>query len=207
MKIDDRFADQALPPGVGGARGHGVRAESWRAYNRSFFDALLVEKLLMLVLVGIIFVVVGFNTHHALRRAVLERREDIAVLKALGFPPRQLQYVFVAEGLVVGLAGAAGGHGARPARHREHQRRARRRGGGGERRAAGRRARSARRRGRGIRRVLADLPSTSWSVPARVLPREAIFVGFLAVFSCTFAAWAASRAVARFRPAEVLRHE
>ena len=44
-------------------------------------------------------------------------------------------------------------------------------------------------------------------VPSRVLPREAFFVAFLAVFSCTFAAYAASRAVSRFRPAEVLRHE
>ena len=44
-------------------------------------------------------------------------------------------------------------------------------------------------------------------VPSRVLPREAFFVAFLAIFSCTFAAYAASRAVSRFRPAEVLRHE
>jgi len=44
-------------------------------------------------------------------------------------------------------------------------------------------------------------------VPSRVLPREAFLVAFLAVFSCTFAAYAASRAVSRFRPAEVLRYE
>ncbi len=110
MKLDDRFADRRAVPGVAAAlAGTPYRVESWRAYNRSFFDALLVEKLLMLVLVGIIFVVVGFNTHHALRRAVLERREDIAVLKALGMPPRQLQRVFVVEGLVVGVAGTLAG--------------------------------------------------------------------------------------------------
>jgi lipoprotein-releasing system permease protein len=207
IKLDDRFADRRAMPGVAAAlAGTPYRAESWRAYNRSYFDALLVEKMLMLALVGIIFVVVGFNTHHALRRAVLERREDIAVLKALGVPPRQLQYVFVTEGLVVGLAGALAGTalgllvtanvnavlaGVEAAVN-------------------------------GVLGLVAALgpggtgagfavfsPTTFYlvEVPARVLPREALFVAFLAVFSCTFAAWAASRSVARFRPAEVLRHE
>jgi lipoprotein-releasing system permease protein len=207
VKLDDRFADRRAMPGVAAAfAGTPFRAESWRAYNRSFFDALLVEKLLMLALVGIIFVVVGFNTHHALRRAVLERREDIAVLKALGVPPRQLQYVFVTEGLVVGLAGALAGTGL------------------GLLLTANVNAVLA-----GVEAVVNAVlraatglvpgaagsgfavfsPTTFYllEVPARVLPREALFVAFLAVFSCTFAAWAASRSVSRFRPAEVLRHE
>jgi lipoprotein-releasing system permease protein len=207
IKLDDRFADRRAMPGVEAAlAGTPYRAESWRAYNRSFFDALLVEKLMMLVLVGIIFVVVGFNTHHALRRAVLERREDISVLKALGVPPRQLQYVFVAEGLVVGLAGALAGMalGLLVTANVNTV-------------LAGVEAVV-----NGVLRLVAALgagaadagfavfsPTTFYliEVPARVLPLEALFVAFLAVFSCTFAAWAASRSVARFRPAEVLRHE
>jgi lipoprotein-releasing system permease protein len=207
MKLDDRFADRRAVPGVTAAlAGTAYRVESWRAYNRSFFDALLVEKLLMLALVGIIFVVVGFNTHHALRRAVLERREDIAVLKALGMPPRQLQYVFVVEGLVVGVAGTLAGTalgllvtaninavlGAVEAAVGTVLGLVAAIGSGG---AAGGFA------------VFSPTTFYLLEVPARVLPREALFVGFLAIFSCTFAAWAASRSVFRFRPAEVLRHE
>jgi lipoprotein-releasing system permease protein len=206
IKLADRFADRRALPAVAAAlQGTGLAVESWRAYNRSFFDALLVEKLLMLALVGIIFVVVGFNTYHALRRAVLERTEDIAVLKALGVPPRQLQYVFVSEGLVVGLAGAIAGTalglllalningvfaGVETVVNAVLGLAARAVGGD----AGG----------------FAIFSPTSFylvEVPSRVLPREAFFVAFLAVFSCTFAAYAASRAVSRFRPAEVLRHE
>lgn len=206
IKLADRFADRRALPAVARAlRGTGLAAESWRSYNRSFFDALLVEKLLMLALVGIIFVVVGFNTYHALRRAVLERTEDIAVLKALGVPPRHLQGVFVAEGLVVGLAGALAGTalglllagningvfaGVETAVNALL--------------SLGARVFGA--EGAGF----AIFSPTSFylvEVPSRVLPREAFAVAFLAVFSCTFAAYAASRAVSRFRPAEVLRHE
>ncbi len=207
IKLVDRFADRQAMPGVAAAlAGTPYRAESWRAYNRSFFDALLVEKLMMLALVGIIFVVVGFNTHHALRRAVLERREDVSVLKALGVPPRQLQYVFVTEGLLVGLAGALAGTalgllvtanvntvlaGVEAAVNAVLRLVAALGTGGAE----------------GGFAVFSPATFYLVEVPARVLPREALFVAFLAVFSCTFAAWAASRSVFRFRPAEVLRNE
>jgi lipoprotein-releasing system permease protein len=206
IKLADRFADRRVLPAVERAlEGTGYTAESWRAYNRSFFDALLVEKLLMMALVGIIFVVVGFNTYHAMRRSVLERTEDIAVLKALGVPPRQLQEVFVSEGLVVGVAGSlagtalgllvAGNINAVFA---------------GVEAAVNAVLALVQRIGGGDGGGFAIFSPTSFylvEVPSRVLPREAFFVAFLAVFSCTFAAYAASRAVSRFRPAEVLRHE
>ena len=206
VKLADRFADRRVLPAVTRAlEGSGYAVESWRVYNRSFFDALLVEKLLMLALVGIIFVVVGFNTYHALRRAVLERTEDIAVLKALGVPPRQLQEVFVSEGLVVGLVGAIAGTalglllagninevfaGIEAVVNAVLGLVARI--GGGD---------------NGVFAIFSPMSFYLVKVPSRVLPREAFFVAFLAVFSCTFAAYAASRAVSRFRPAEVLRHE
>jgi len=206
IKLADRFADRRTMPAVELALdGTGYAAESWRSYNRSFFDALLVEKLLMLALVGIIFVVVGFHTYHAMRRSVLERTEDIAVLKALGVPPRQLQMVFVTEGLVVGAAGAVAGTalgllvagnvnavfaGVEAAVNAVLSLGARIVGGSG-----------------GGFAIFSPTSFYLVEVPARVLVREAFFVAFLAVFSCTFAAYAASRAVSRFRPAEVLRHE
>ncbi|MCX7028904.1 MAG: ABC transporter permease [Spirochaetes bacterium] len=206
VKLADRFADRRALPAVSAAlEGSGYAAESWRAYNRSFFDALLVEKLLMLALVGIIFVVVGFNTYHAQRRTVLERTEDIAVLKALGVPPRQLQYIFVSEGLVVGLAGAIAGTalGLLLAGNINAVF-------SGVEAVVNAALGLVSRIGGGDGTGFAIFSPTSFylvEVPSRVLPREAFFVAFLAIFSCTFAAYAASRAVSRFRPAEVLRHE
>ena len=61
----------------------------------------------MMVLIGLIFVVVGFNIYHGLRRAVRERFEEIGVLKALGATDGAVRSVFLAEGLAIGLAGSA----------------------------------------------------------------------------------------------------
>ena len=80
---------------------------SWRDYNRAFFGALRTEKLMMFILVGLIFIVVGVNIFQAQRRIVLERREEIGLLRALGGSSTAVRLVFVWDGFLLGLAGAA----------------------------------------------------------------------------------------------------
>jgi len=110
VKLQDRYADGAFAAGARGLlaeRGLEASAlETWRRYNRSFFGALKTEKTLMMLLVGLIFLVVGVNIHHAMRRAVAERMEDIALLKAVGGGAEELRSVFVLEGLAIGAGGA-----------------------------------------------------------------------------------------------------
>jgi lipoprotein-releasing system permease protein len=108
IKIRNRFRDREAAQEVRRALGAGdYRLESWREFNRAFFGALRMEKLTMMVLIGLIFVVVGFNIYHGLRRAVRERFEEIGVLKALGATDGAVRRIFLAEGLAIGLAGSA----------------------------------------------------------------------------------------------------
>ncbi|AEE16429.1 ABC transporter permease [Treponema brennaborense] len=86
-----------------------VQAESWRSYNRSFFGALRIEKNLLMMLVFLIFVVVGVNIFNGMRRMVYERREEIAILEALGGKKKHVQLIFILRGLLTGLAGALPG--------------------------------------------------------------------------------------------------
>jgi lipoprotein-releasing system permease protein len=211
IKIADRFADQAALREVSRLPGAGSwEVQSWRRYNRSFFDALFMEKLMMMLLVGLIFVVVGFNVYHSLRRAVLEKVEEIALLKALGVPPLQVQAVFMLEGLLIGLAGAGAGmtlgllvsvninavfdlvervvNGILAAVTALAAPLLPVPAGGGF-------------------SIFSPMYFYLTSVPSRVLPREAFLVVFLALLACVAAAGAASRAVSRNRPAEVLRNE
>jgi lipoprotein-releasing system permease protein len=211
VKIADRFADEAAVRAVSRLPGAGGwQVQSWRRYNRSFFDALFMEKLMMMLLVGLIFVVVGFNVYHSLRRTVFEKVEEIAVLKALGIPPLQVQAVFMLEGLLIGLAGAGAGmalgllvsaninmvftivekivNGLLAA-------------------GAALAAPLLPAGGGGGFSIFSPMYFYLTTVPSRVLPREAFLVVFLALLACVAAAWAASRAVSRNRPAEVLRNE
>ena len=165
---------------------------------------------MMMVLVGLIFIVVGFNVFHSLRRSVHEKMEEIAVLKAVGIPPGRIQAIFVLEGLIIGCAGALTGllPGLAIAVNINE---------------VFALVESAVNGLLEVVRFLALLfaqggTEGSFSifspayfylsqVPSRVFPQEAFLVCFFAVLACTGAAWAAARAAARFRPAEVLRYE
>jgi lipoprotein-releasing system permease protein len=211
VKIANRFDDARYLARIGALlKGTAYGVQSWRTYNRSFFDALFVEKLMMMVLVGIIFVVVGFNVYHSLRRSVFERMEEIAVLKAVGVPPRRIQLVFIVEGLFIGCTGGVAGLVAGLALSTNVS-------------GVFSAVEWVVNRLLGAARMLL-LPFSSseagggfaifsptyfylTKVPSHVFLQEAFLVAFFAVIACTGAAWAASRAVSRFRPSEVLRYE
>ncbi len=104
VKLEDRFRDRITARRVETLL-PGSTVETWREYNRAIFGALRLEKSMMMLLIGLIFVVVAVNIYQSLRRSVVERTEEIAVLKALGSTPLRLQTVFVLEGLWIGLLG------------------------------------------------------------------------------------------------------
>jgi lipoprotein-releasing system permease protein len=106
IKLTDRFSDIALADRIKSLAGAGdYRVTSWRELNKSYFGALLMEKVAMFFLVGLIFIVVGFNIFNSLRRIVYEKYEEIALLRAIGATPGAVRTIFVFEGLLIGLIG------------------------------------------------------------------------------------------------------
>ncbi len=85
------------------------RTEGWRDYNRAFFGALRVEKNILMLMVILIFIVVAVNIYNSMCRMIYERRQDIAVLSALGGRRGLVEAVFSAKGLATGLKGAVPG--------------------------------------------------------------------------------------------------
>jgi len=82
---------------------------SWREYNKSFFSALRIEKITMMFLIALIFIVIGVNIFNSIKRTVAEKLEDIAVLYAVGAPEKAVKGIFLAEGVIIGLAGGTAG--------------------------------------------------------------------------------------------------
>jgi lipoprotein-releasing system permease protein len=111
IKLKNRFHDQKALELVRRNLGELRQTEisSWRDYNRSFFGALRTEKLFMFLLVGLIFIVVGLNIYQAQRRAVLEHREEIGLLRAIGGGERAVRMIFVCDGAIIGFSGASAG--------------------------------------------------------------------------------------------------
>jgi len=199
IKLRDRYADRLALSRLKAAGLAPGAAQSWRDYNRAFFGALRMEKNVMMALVGLIFLVVGVNIFHAMRKTVFARMEDIAVLKAVGARASEVRRVFLLDGLAAGAGGAFLGLavGLALAVNVNEVFSAIESVLGFLASLFG---------GRGLRFFSPDLFYIS-DVPVRLPFAEAAFVTLAGAASALLAAWAASARVSTFMPSEVLRDE
>jgi len=211
IKLANRFMDKTA---LAQARKklssyEGIKLSSWRDYNRSFFGALRTEKLFMFILVGLIFIVVGLNIFQAQRRSVLQRREEIGLLRAIGGTQTEVRFVFVFDGAIIGFAGAFIGLivGLAVALN-----------------ISGFFTLVeniinwfidiinilAGRLGIGMTGNFAVFsPAVFYikEIPSRILPHEVVLIFMFGLLSALAAAWFASRKASKIQPAEVLRYE
>jgi len=77
--------------------------------NQSLFTVMQMEKWIIYIILSIILIIAAFNMVGALTMLVLEKRKDIAILKALGASQKIIQKIFLTEGfLLAGLGGLMG---------------------------------------------------------------------------------------------------
>ena len=186
-----------------------IKISSWREYNRSFFGALRTEKLFMFILVGLIFIVVGLNIFQAQRRSVLQHSDEIGLLRAVGGDEKAVQFVFIIDGAVIGLAGAVIGLVIGLAIALNIQQvfsffeylvnsflgmiQTLLMGLGYE--------------FSGDFKVFSTKVFYIKETPSRILPLEVIFIFMFGFLSALVAGWIASRKITKIQPAEVLRYE
>jgi lipoprotein-releasing system permease protein len=84
-----------------------LRVRDWQALNSRLFGALALEKLAMFIALGIAILVASFCIAGTLILMVQEKGREVAILKALGTSDRTVVRVFVIEGGLIGLFGAA----------------------------------------------------------------------------------------------------
>ncbi|MCX7920142.1 MAG: lipoprotein-releasing ABC transporter permease subunit [bacterium] len=78
---------------------------SWDVMNRELFSALKLEKTVMFIILSLIVVVAAFNIISTLIMVVMEKNKDIAILKTMGATQRSISFIFLLEGLVIGIIG------------------------------------------------------------------------------------------------------
>jgi lipoprotein-releasing system permease protein len=109
VKVDD--VDRA--PQVAQALRHELGlpywTRDWTEMNRNLFAALRVEKVTMFVILVLIVLVAAFNIVSSLIMKVMEKRRDIAILRAMGATKQGIMKIFMLEGLVIGTAGTVAG--------------------------------------------------------------------------------------------------
>jgi lipoprotein-releasing system permease protein len=81
----------------------------WKDFFPAFFQALKTERVMMFVLLTMIMVVAAFAIVVTLIMMIMEKSNDIAILKTMGASDAMIERVFAIEGTLIGLLGTAVG--------------------------------------------------------------------------------------------------
>ena len=73
--------------------------------NRSYFEAVELEKRMMFIILTLIIAVATFNLVSSLVMAVTEKQADIAILRTLGLSPGGVMKIFLVQGAFAGFFG------------------------------------------------------------------------------------------------------
>jgi lipoprotein-releasing system permease protein len=85
------------------------RVEDWMQKNRRLLSAMRLEKLTAFGVLTLIVLVAVLSILSSLAMTVIEKKQEIAILKALGSTRGSILWLFILQGGVIGLAGTVTG--------------------------------------------------------------------------------------------------
>jgi lipoprotein-releasing system permease protein len=107
LQVDDIFKADVAAQEADAAVGPKLEAVTWLEQNRALFDTLQLERIVVVVVIGLIQAVAALNILIALIMMVMEKNRDIAILMSMGTRLAQIRRIFVYEGALIGGVGTA----------------------------------------------------------------------------------------------------
>lgn len=95
------FTANLIPP----SKKDSIWVRDWTFNNRSYFEAVELEKRMMFIILTLIIAVAAFNLVSSLVMAVTEKQADIAILRTLGLAPSGVMKIFMVQGAFAGFFG------------------------------------------------------------------------------------------------------
>jgi lipoprotein-releasing system permease protein len=181
LKVDDLIAAPRIADEIPARLGTDYLTTDWADMNRSLYSALWLEKIAMGIGIGLIVAVAALNIIASLVLLVMEKTRDIAILKTMGASARSVMYIFLLQGVIIGVIGTLAGAAAGVAISRVAD-----------------------------RYRLISIPGDVYQItylPFRVQPLDLTFIILGAIIVCFVATLYPSRQAAKLDPAQALRYE
>jgi lipoprotein-releasing system permease protein len=112
MKIHDVDKSKEIAAEIERRLDNGIyHTMDWEELNHGLFTALRIQQILISLVLALIIIVAAFTVIATLIMVVLEKKREIAVLKAMGSTDLSLLRVFLYQGSFIGIVGTLGGLG------------------------------------------------------------------------------------------------
>ncbi len=105
FRLDDIYAVDQVANTVRRIAGPSYATTTWISQNRAIFQALKMERLGTVIVIGLIVFVAAMNVLVMLTMLVMEKRKEIAVLLSMGARRAQIRRIFILQGLLIDVMG------------------------------------------------------------------------------------------------------
>ncbi len=105
LRVEDLDGSAALARDIEQDLGGAFHTLDWSELNRNLFTALEVQKIALTLVIATIIFVAAFNVIAMLIMVVLEKKREIAILKAMGASDQTVLGIFMVQGVVIGVVG------------------------------------------------------------------------------------------------------
>jgi lipoprotein-releasing system permease protein len=109
IKLKDLNQAREVARELSGTLSGDLLIRDWTRQNKTWFDAVQLEKRMMFIILTLIVAVAAFNLVSTLVMTVTDKRADIAILRTLGASPKSIMGIFVVQGAMVGVIGTFAG--------------------------------------------------------------------------------------------------
>jgi lipoprotein-releasing system permease protein len=107
VRVKNLFDAPEVARRIAGLGGPRFRVSDWTQANAPLFSALQLEKFTYFLVLLLIVLVAAFNIIATLVMVVMERRKEIAILRAMGARAASVASIFLFEGAAIGAIGTA----------------------------------------------------------------------------------------------------
>jgi len=112
LRLTNMFDAPEIARSIAAIAGPGFRVTDWTVANAPLFSGLQLEKFTYFMVLLLIVLVAAFNIIATLVMVVMERRKEIAILRAMGARAGSIAAIFLCEGAALGLVGTIVGVGS-----------------------------------------------------------------------------------------------
>ncbi len=107
VNVDDLNRADVYAHQIEQAIGPGYTTTTWKELNKQLFSALNLERIVTMIVIGLILLVAALNILITLVMLVMEKYRDIAILMSMGARPSQVRRIFMLQGILIGAVGSA----------------------------------------------------------------------------------------------------
>ena len=112
FRLTNMFDAPEVSDRIAAIAGPDFKVTDWTQNNAPLFSALKLEKFVYFLVLLLIVLVAAFNIIATLVMVVMERRKEIAILRAMGARAGSIAAIFLCEGTALGVIGTILGVGS-----------------------------------------------------------------------------------------------